>query len=318
MFPDERACVQFVIDSRWPDGEPVCPKCGFDTTYPRKDRPEGRKCAKCGYIFSATAGTIMENTKLPLSTWLQAAYLMVTDKRGISAKQLQRAIGIKRYETAWSMLQKLRAAMVNPDRSKLTGCVEVDESYIGGPEAGKRGRGAGGKNLVVGAVEVRDWTSPKTGKISTYPGRVRFRRIDNAIQPVLVDFALEIVEGGTTLVTDGFEAYKILPQFGFLHKVESTARGMEQDAVLRHYHLAVSNLKTWLKGTFHGAVKGKHLQGYLDEFAFRHNRRHNLFGAFQTMLGIAGKKTGPTQEALYAGATGHSAQGTGLEQAAGV
>jgi transposase-like protein len=250
----------------------------------------------------------MENTKLPLATWLQAAFLMVTDKRGISAKQLQRALAIKRYETAWSMLQKLRAAMVNPDRSKLTGRVEVDESYIGGPEAGKRGRGAGGKNLVVGAVEVREWTNPKTGKVTTYPGRVRFRRIDNAIQPTLVDFVLETIESGTTVVTDGSEAYRIITQFGYSHEVESTARGMEQDAVLQHYHLAVANLKTWIKGTFHGAIEGKHLQGYLNEFAFRHNRRHNLFAAFQTMLGIAGRVKGPTQEALYAGAVGHSAQ----------
>ena len=169
---------------------------------------------------------------------------MVTDKRGISAKQLQRDLKIGRYETAWTILQKLRSSMVNPDRSKLTGRVEVDESYIGGPEKGKRGRGAGGKNLVVGAVEVREWTSPKTGKVSTYPARVRFRHIDNAIQPVLVDFALETVESGTAVVTDGFEAYHILPQFGYLHEVESTARGLEQDAVLRHYHLAVANLKT--------------------------------------------------------------------------
>lgn len=311
MFPDERVCAQFVVDSRWPDGSPACPKCRFDTTYPRKDRPKGLRCAKCGYIFSATAGTVMENTKLPLATWLQAAYLMVTDKRGISAKQLQRALGIKGYETAWSILQKLRVAMVNPDRSKLTGRVEVDESYIGGPEEGKRGRGAGGKCLIMGAVEVRERTSPKTGKVSTYPGRVRFHHIDQAIQPVLVDFALETIEGGSTVVTDGFEAYHILPQFGYLHEVESTARGMKQDAVLRHYHLAVSNLKTWLKGTFHGAVKGKHLQGYLNEFAFRHNRRHNLFAAFQTMIGIAGKAKGPTQAALYAGSPGTPPAGRG-------
>ncbi|MEK7382154.1 MAG: IS1595 family transposase [Elusimicrobiota bacterium] len=310
MFPDERACVQFVIDSRWPDGEPICPKCGLDTTYPRKDRPEGRKCAKCGYIFSVTAGTVMENTKLPLSIWLQAAFLMVTDKRGISAKQLQRALAIKRYETAWSMLQKLRAAMVNPDRSKLTGRVEVDESYIGGPEKGKRGRGAGGKNLVVGAVEVRERTSPKSGEVSEYAGRVRFRHIDNAIQPVLVDFALDTIEGGTEVVTDGSEAYPILTQFGYSHEVESTARGMEQDAVLRHYHRAVANLKTWIKGTFHGRIEGKHLQGYLNEFAFRFNRRHNLFAAFQTMLGIAGKVKGPTQEALYAVAPSRLVQGS--------
>lgn len=310
MFPDERVCVQFVIDSRWPDGKPVCPKCGVDTTYPRNDRSEGRKCAKCGYIFSVTAGTVMENTKLPLSTWLQAAFLMVTDKRGISAKQLQRALGIKGYETAWSMLQKLRAAMVNPDRSKLTGRVEVDESYIGGPKEGKRGRGAEGKNLVVGAVEVCEWTSPKTGKVSTYSGRIRFRHIDNAIQPVLVDFALETIEGGAMVVTDGLEAYHILSQFGYSHNVESTARGMKQDDVLRHYHTAVANLKTWIKGTFHGRIEGKHLQGYLNEFAFRFNRRLNLFAAFQTILGIAGKIKGPTQAALYAGAPIHSTQGS--------
>ena len=251
----------------------------------------------------------MENTKLPLSTWLQEAYLMVTDKRGISDKQLQRALAIKRYETAWSMLQKLRAAMVNPDRSKLTGRVEVDESYIGGPKEGKRGRGAGGKNLVVGAVEVREWTSPKTGKVSAYAGRIRFRRIDNAIQPVLVDFALDTIEGGTKVVTDGSEAYRILTQFGYSHEVESTACGMEQDAVLRHYHRAVANLKTWIKGTFHGRIEGKHLQGYLNEFAFRFNRRHNLFAAFQTMLGIAGRVKAPTQVALYAGGSGHPGQG---------
>jgi len=136
--------------------------------------------------------------------------------------------------------------------------------------------------------------------VSTYPGRIRFRHIDNAIQPVLVDFTLETIDGGSMVVTDGFEAYCILTQFGYAHAVESTAHGMEQDAVLQHYHLAVANLKTWLKGTFHGAIKGKHLQGYLNEFAFRHNRRHNLFLAFQSMLGIAGKVKGPTQEAPYA------------------
>jgi transposase-like protein len=248
----------------------------------------------------------MEHTKLPLSTWLQAAYLMVTDKRGVSAKQLQRDLSLG-YETAWNILQKLRASMVAPDRRMLARRVEVDESFIGGPEPGKRGRGAEGKYLVVGAVEVRERRHPGTGKVSTYPGRVRLRHIDNAIQPVLVDFVLETTEAGSTVVTDDFRAYEILTEFGFPHEVESTGRGMNQDAVLRHYHLAISNLKTWLKGTFHGAVgrapadgiKGKHLQGYLNEFAFRFNRRHNLFAAFQTALGIAGRVKGPTQEGLY-------------------
>jgi transposase-like protein len=302
MFPDEVDCLRFVVESRWPDGNPVCPKCGHDGAYPRNDRPGGLRCASCDYIFSVTVGTVMENTKLPLSTWLQAAYLMVTDKRGVSAKQLQRDLGLKGYETAWSILQKLRSAMVAPEREKLTGRVEVDESFLGGPEPGKRGRGAEGKYQIVGAVEVR------SGDKGTYPARVRFRHIDNAIQPVLVDFVLETVADGATVVTDDFSAYDILPQFGFPHKVESTARGLKPDAVLKHYHLAVSNLKTWLHGTFHGAVGrapkdgigGKHLQGYLNEYAFRFNRRHNLYAAFQTVLGLAGRVQGPTQDALYA------------------
>jgi transposase-like protein len=307
MFPDERSCLQFVIDSRWPTGDKTCPKCGGDDFYDRsEDRSGGLQCKGCKYLFSAIAGTVMENTKLPLSTWLQAAYLMVTDKRGLSAKQLQRDLGLKGYETAWSILQKLRVAMVAPERERLRGRVEMDESYIGGPQEGKRGRGAAGKYLILGAVEVRE------GDERTYPARVRFRHIDNAIQPVLVDFALDAVAAGTTIVTDAFEAYQILPEFGFPHEIESTARGRDPDVVLQHYHLAVSNLKAWLLGTFHGAVgragregiKGKHLQGYLNEYAFRFNRRHNLYAAFQTVLGIAGRVQSPTRAALYSSGLG--------------
>lgn len=307
MFPDEGACLRYVLESRWPGGAIECPRCAAARSYPREDRRAGRECADCGHTFSATSGTVMDHTRLPLSLWLQSAYLLVTDKRGLSAKQLQRDLGLRGYETAWGVLQKLRAAMVNPDRTRLTGRVEVDESYIGGPEPGKRGRGADGKFLVVGGVEVRIRTHPGTGAISRYPGRVRLRHIGNAIQPDLVDFVLETVADSSTIVTDGFEAYRILPEFGYAHEVESVAQGMKQDAVLRHYHLAISNLKTWLAGTFHGAVgraspggtRGKHLQGYLNEFAFRFNRRHDLFSAFRTVLGIAARARGPTREALY-------------------
>jgi len=103
---------------------------------------------------------------------------------------------------------------------------------------------------------------------------------------------------------DGYRAYPILTQFGYSHEVESTARGMEQDAVLRHYHRAVANLKTWIKGTFHGRIEGEHLQGYLNEFAFRFNRRHNLFAAFQAMIGIAREVERPTRNTLYVIAPG--------------
>jgi transposase-like protein len=307
MFPDDSSCIQFVTDSRWPDGK-RCPKCNGGDFYADSESRAGRlQCSSCKYLFSATAGTVMGNTKLPISTWLQAAYLMVTDKRGISAKQLQRDLKIGRYETAWTMLQKLRAAMVNPDRTTLSGRVEVDETFIGGPVPGKHGRGTAGpegKAIVLGAVEVRERTSPKTGEVSTYPGRIRLRLVDDFGAATCLGFIKDVVEPGAVVVTDDSRSYDGLPKAGYNREILSTAKGQTQDEVLPHFHLAVSNLKTWLKGTFHGAVEQKHLQGYLNEFTFRFNRRHNLFAAFQTMLGIAGKVKGPTREALYASMPG--------------
>jgi len=320
MFPDERACIQFVTDSRWPEGK-RCPKCAGEYFYADSASRAGRfQCSACKHLFSATAGTVMENTKLSISTWLQAAYLMVTDKRGISAKQLQRNLKIGRYETAWTMLQKLRAAMVNPDRTTLSGRVEVDETFVGGPVPGKRGRGTAGpegKAIVLGAVEVRERTNLKTGEISTYPGRIRLRLVDDFGAATCLGFIKDVVEPGAIVVTDDYHSYDGLPDVGYTREILSTAKGQAQDEVLPHFHLAVSNLKTWLKGTFHGAVEQKHLQGYLNEFTFRFNRRHNLFAAFQTMLGIAGKVAGPTREALYASRPGNVHQITHRTAAVG-
>lgn len=309
-FPDEKAALQFVVDSRWPEGE-GCPRCGVQKIYPRKDRPGGLRCSSCKYIFSATAGTAMEGTRLPLRLWLEAAYQVVTDKRGVSAKGLQAKLKIKRYETAYMILQKLRASMVAPERTRLSGTVEVDESSVGAPQEGKPGRSkAEGKYLVVGAVEVREWTD-KDGEVRTRPGRIRLRHIENVIQPVLFEFIRNSVEPGATVVTDGLIHYKALPREGYPHEVQMHTFERPQAEVLKHYHLVISNLKAWLQGTFHGAVgraptggaRGKHLQAYLNEYVFRFNRRHNLFAAFQTLLGIAGRVEAPTYAGLYASGT---------------
>ena len=112
------------------------------------------QCKECGLQTSVTAGTVLHRTHTPLTDWFWAAYLVATLTPGISALQLQKQLGLKRYETAWTMLHKLRRAMVAPHRETLRGTVEVDETYIGGPKPGKRGRGAGGKSLVVGAVGI--------------------------------------------------------------------------------------------------------------------------------------------------------------------
>jgi transposase-like protein len=303
MFPDEEACLKFIRESRWPEGDPMCPKCSSKICYGRKDRVGGLECAECGYTFSVTAGTVMKNTKLPLSTWLQAAYLTVTDKRGISAKQLQRDLGIRRYETAYTLLQKLRAAMVSPRRSRLHGVVEVDETLIGGPVPGKRGRGTAGpgkKAIVLGAVEVRSFVHRKSGETRTKPGRIRLRHVDDFRGKTLLGFVEGCVEPGTLVFTDDLNSYNGLGSLGYEHEVESATQGMEQEAVLPHLHLVFSNLKTWLEGTFHGSVSEKHLQGYLNEFTFRFKRRRNLYAAFQTLLSIAPSVKAPTRNELYA------------------
>lgn len=293
-FPDERACFDYLIQSRWPDRF-VCPNCGHDRWYEREERLVV-ECAKCRKLLSATAGTAMHGSRQPLSFWLLAAWLMVTDKRGVSAVQLQRQLGIKRHEVAYQMLHRLRAAMVAPEREALRGTVEVDETYVGGRDigSGKHGRGTS-KHLVMGAVEVVDGA----------PVRIRLRAIDSATGANLLGFIKDNVEAGSTIVTDAYLAYRSVTKVGYKHEVETTVHGTHPDDVLPRLHLVFSNLKAWIHGTFHGAIRQEHLQAYLNEFVFRFNRREHLHAAFQTLLGLAPKSEGPTLSGLYKGTFTH-------------
>jgi transposase-like protein len=238
----------------------------------------------------------MHRSRLPLRTWLWAAYLVTTDKRGISALQLQRQLELPRYETAYQLLQKLRTAMVAPERTSLYGVVEIDETLIGAPFRGRPERTAMDKAVVVGAVEIRP---TKAG--GTQPGRARLRHVTRSSKAKLLGFVKEVVEPGALVVTDGHETYEALSEAGYEHGVESTSIGDAKEDVLVHLHMVFSNLKTWLSGTHHGAVSKKHLQRYLDEFTFRFNRRKTPQAAFQTLLGIATKAAPHTYEDVYEG-----------------
>ncbi len=281
-FPDEKACLEFMIKSRWPDGF-VCPRCGFNE-YFWKEARQLLQCKQCGYQASVTAGTIMHRSKQPLTTWFQAAYLVTTHTPGMSALQFQRQVGIPSYKTAFLMLHKLRASMVRPGRTNLSGFVEVDETYIGGEHPGKSGRGAEGKVIVVGAVDVH-------GK---YANRVRLQVIPNVTQATLTDFVKTNAEEGSTVKTDDWSGYDKLDQSGYKHIVSTE---------LIHIHRVFSNLKTWLLGTHHG-VSPQHLQSYLNEYTFRFNRRGTPMAGFQTVLGLAKGRIGPTYRGLYEVAKG--------------
>lgn len=301
-FATDEACYEFVRDSRWPDGF-KCPRCEHPESYARPKRRQV-ECAKCEYCCSVTAGTVMSNTKIPLRSWLWAAWLTVTSKGGHSAAELARQIGVHQ-ETAFTMLHKLRHAMVAPARGMLEGRVEIDETYVGGPEPGKRGRGAGGKAIVIGAVEDR----------GDHAGRIRLRMIDGVDTLNLHKFVREVVEPGATIVTDGATAYEGLD--GYRHVVQRADVGRRtQDDVLRYFHIAVSNLKTWLKGTHHGRVESKHLPAYLNEFVFRYNRRRNLGGAVQTLLGLTSRVGTLTYSDIYADAPRQRKSASGSDRKA--
>lgn len=282
FFPDEESCVRYLFALRWPDGWRCPAGCGgFD--YILYDAGRSVFCRECRTKMALTAGTVMHRSKQPLHNWFYAAFLVTTLTPGISALQLQRQLGLSRNETAFQMLHKLRSAMLNPERELLHGEVEVDETFVGGRtrKGAQMGRGTKDKALVVGAVEVR---LSKTGR--RYAGRVRLRLIENADRPTLHLFVKESVALGSLVRTDGWPSYD-LGKVGYEPLSISDLKAGGPGRALPVIHREFSNLKTWLGGTHQGRVQRNHLQAYLNEFAFRHNRRFWKFSAFQRLLQLA-------------------------------
>jgi transposase-like protein len=274
-FATEEACREYLFASRWPDGF-VCPACGSGRAGEMHRRRLLWQCRDCGQQTSATAGTVMHGTHTPLRTWFWAAYLVATHHPGISAKQLQRRLALSRYETAWLILQKLRRAMVAPERELLKGEVEVDEFWLGGYEEGLKGSRQFGKKALVGAaIEVRGAGS----------GRLRLAVLANSRATTLEAFIKTTTAPGSTVHTDGLLSYRGLAGLGYDHRPRKQASAAPGEHLLPRAHRAVSNLKAWMHGT-HRGVSNEHLPVYLDEYVFRHNRRGTPMAAFQTLLGL--------------------------------
>ena len=192
-FTTEDACRTYLARLRWPTGF-RCAHCGSEKAWPVRGL---RECAGCGYQTSVTAGTIFQDTRTPLPVWFRAMWWVTTQKNGASALGLQRVLGLKRYETAWTLLHKLRRAMVRPGRDLLTGRVEVDECYIGGLEEGLPGRLNLDKALIIVAAQ----------EDGPGIGRIRMRKIVDASAASLVPFLQDSVEPGSVIHTDGWLGY---------------------------------------------------------------------------------------------------------------
>jgi transposase-like protein len=260
-FATEEACRAYLIRLRWPDGF-RCPTCGHTVGWVMERNL--MLCARCRHQTSITAGTIMHKTRKPLRMWFKAMWWIATQKTGGSAKGLQRILGLRSEQTAWAWLHKLRRAMVRLEREKLSGVVEVDDSYLGGVEEGVHGRETESKaRLVVAAEEDGNGI-----------GRIRLRHVLDVSADSLIPFVQDTVVVGSVVHTDGWPGYASLGERGYVHRV--TVIGSDRrkaTELLPRVHRVVSLLKRWLMGTHQGAVRHKHLQHYLEEFTFRFNRR---------------------------------------------
>jgi hypothetical protein len=259
-FATDDQCRAYLLSLRWPEGF-ICPRCRARKAWPAKRNR--LVCAACRHQASVTAGTIFQDTHLPLRFWFRLMWQVTSQKNGASALGLQRVLGLGSYQTAWTALHKLRRAMVRPGRDKLSGRIEVDETQVGGP--GSKGRGSPTKALIVIAAQEEGQGI----------GRIRMARIPDGSAAHLHDFIQRVIVPGSCVHTDGWKPYQGLEQLGYRHQI-SKLKGQPLSAAteeLPRVHRVASLLKRWLLGTHQGAIVPEHLDYYLDEFTFRFNRR---------------------------------------------
>ena len=260
MFSDEAKCFEYLITLKWADGF-RCPSCKHNEYWTTKRKK--LLCKKCRHQTSPTVGTIFDKAKKPLLVYFRAIWWIIAQKNRVSATGIKSVLGLGSYHTAWEWLHKFRRLMVIPGREKLSGKVEVDETFIGGVRSGKRGRGADGKSLVVIAVEVKEYGL----------GRVRIAIIPDASHRSLKRFILTNVEVGSHLITDGWKSYIKMKALGYEHTAIDENTAMDPDNLTPNIHIMASLIKRWLLGTHQNYAQKSHLEYYLDEFTFRHNRR---------------------------------------------
>lgn len=261
-FASEKACYQYLFKIKWPEGF-VCPKCAHRSYW--ISAKHIYICTRCESHFSLTAGTIMHDSKKPITYWFKAMWWFTTRKSGLNAVNLQNLLGLGCYGTAWAWLQKLRRCTIRNGREKLSGKVEVDEFYLGGKKPGKRGRGSTGKSIVLAAVE------RKGRKI----GRIRLQIADNCSSDSLIPFIIQNVEAGSQVITDGWKGYDSLNQDHYDHRQVFFSKSGDKYSALSGVHLMASLVNRLILGTFQGRFAPKYLQNYLDEYVFRFNRRNS-------------------------------------------
>ena len=259
--------------------------CGSEGCWQLKSQPEVKECSACGKQHRLRAGTVFENSKLPLLVWLRALHFVMQDKRGISALQLKRLLGLNSYQTAWSMLLRIRRALgVRDERYQLGGRVELDGAFFVNDPAKLKQRHYSGnkKNAVFIAIEQKQWIDEK-GRRKTRAGfaKVFITQSASETRKEADAFVKQSIKPRSTMVTDGkFQSFEN-------HLTDSKVISGRKELVESHLpwvHKFISNSKRWLLGTHHGRIQPKYLKYYLAEYTFRFNRRHDPNSLFSRAL----------------------------------
>lgn len=260
-------CHSELFHLRWPEGF-VCPTCG-NQTYCELKRHHLFQCNKCHAQTSVTSGTIFHATKVPLTKWFLAMYLLTQSKNGISALELKRHLGLG-YNATWSIKQKLMQVMLERDNDKqLFGNIKVDDAYLGGELiGGKRGRGSENKTPFITALEEDEESKPLEIKLNKVKG---FRKAE------LEDWSRHHLKAGSTVVSDGLSCFLGIDEAGLKHEIEIVGKvdKSTKDSAFNWLNIVLGNVKTALRGTYH-SISAKHVPRYLAEFEYRFNRRFNL------------------------------------------
>ena len=255
-FGTQDACLDYIASIRWKDGF-VCSTCGAKEFWRTKRLLW--MCSKCETESRVLAGTLFQDTKLPLNLWFQIIWWFMGPKNGASALTLQENFGIGSYRTAWKILGKLRSCAVLPLRSQLTGDVEVDQAFLGG---------VNGKEIILIAVEKRGAAS----------GRIRLKHVKTEKAKEVQGFIIEVVALGSKIISDRHKSYPTIVEKGYSREAMKKPYSWEQvdgddDRLLPRVGRVAAHMKRWYLGTYHGGMKITEIQPYLDEFVFRYNRR---------------------------------------------
>lgn len=286
-YGTEEQCYDALFAWRWPNGF-SCPSCGYHKGCLLTTR-NLHQCHSCHHQASITAGTIFENTKLPLTTWFLGIYFISQSKKGISALQLKRNLGIS-YPAAWRMRHKLMQVMMERDLDKpLSGFIELDDAYLGGQRRGTPGRGAEGKTPFVAAVQTT---------AQGHPEAVKLQVIQGFQSQVIENWAKKAFTPGSTVISDGLSCFNAVKNVGCEHDriICGGGKASVEESEFYWVNTVLGNLKTSLRSTYH-AVRRKYAQRYLAEFQYRFNRRYDLSKIF-TRLTVVALRTPPMPEKL--------------------